>query len=164
MKKFKNKSVFLFVAISTLSPLAWANGVVSGQDVAAKISSALDHDTVTCTSDADRITLEVDKNGDLQMIASYNDGTQNQRLNTDNEGYGEECGGLSAKENAQYSDFILDDSYNDCERGDFGYRILFSEDTLRVLAEGYGHFTAQAYVRIADGNYGAARKLDCSVR
>lgn len=158
----KTSILTLALSCALVSHFASANGVTEGASVAAKIAQAVGHNTVTCTSSTDQVILEVDQKGQLRMIARYA-GSISGQLDTDNEGGGEECGGLAASLNIQYADYVLDDSYNDCERGDWGYRLLLPESALKSIEAGI-HFDANSYARNEGSNDGAIRILSCDVK
>src|SRR5271168_246496 len=80
----------------TASTAAHANGITKGEAVAAQIAQALGSAKVTCTNADDKVTLEVDKDGKLRMFAHYA-GNISGDVDTDDEGAGEECGGMTAQ-------------------------------------------------------------------
>lgn len=152
----------LMLALALSATGARADGVVQGQDIAKKIVAALGDSTLECTSGNDWVTLNVDQHGDLRMVAHYS-GAISGDLDTDNEGYGEECGGLTATTNAKYSTYLLDDSYNDCERGWWGFRIALPEDSLTAIQSGDGEFKAVGYAQDQGTIDGKAETFDCTV-
>jgi len=157
LKSFSFVCVFATV-VSVQS--AQANGVRSGDQTAALIAQHLGHSSIVCESSTDRVVIDVDRAGTLRMVASYS-GSISGTLDTDNEGSGEECGGLSVKLTSSSADFILDDSYNDCERGDWGYRVLLPVAALSAAAV---QFSTHSYAMLQDTTDGAARLLSCTRR
>lgn len=153
------KSILFCLACLPVS-LASANGVTQGQNLAQDILNAMGNRTIVCTSATDRVTLEKGDKGDLKMVARYA-GNISGTLDTDNEGGGEECGGLAVKFNNPYSDYLLEDTYNDCERGDWGYLIMIPEAQVKNLS---AKFQTQAYALDQESKDGATRTLECTVR
>jgi len=86
------------------------------------------------SSGGDKIKINVNQEGEreggLKMIAKYPGYT----LNTDKEGFGEECGGLTVKDSG--TSITLEDMYDDCERGQFGYHVSFAKAAFNFLESG----------------------------
>jgi hypothetical protein len=136
MKKLATLTVMMVLGACGL---AQANGV-DPTDVNAKaMAQALGSGKVVCRAGSDLVTLNVDKGGSLRMYAKVA-GTITSPLDTDNERDGEECGGLSTTVDSQSSSYVLEDDYNDCERGDWGYQILIPQSALRTFTRGSGRF------------------------
>jgi hypothetical protein len=159
----KNLILAVITVMLSTSSLALANGIRGDDGVAKKIAGALSHKTVVCSSGNDRVELTVNSSGDLRITAHIA-GSISGDLDTDNEEGGEECGGLTATLNAKYSDFVLDDTYNDCERGDWGYRLMFSETELSHLDSTSAHFTAHGISRLQDSDDGKTESYQCLVK
>ena len=154
--------VFLSSLSILLASSAFANGSRGDASVIAQISTALGTKTLTCASSTDKVTLQVKSAGDLRMVARYA-GNISGTLDSDNEGSGEECGGLTVEFNRQYSDYLLNDEYNDCEQGDWGYQVILNNDDIHSIRAGT-QFTLKAFVRDDGQDNAGTRTLSCSTR
>jgi len=153
----------ILTAALALLPTATALAATTRADTEKLIASTLSGKTLTCTSDSDRVTLSADDSGDLHVVAKYA-GNISGTLDTDHEGDGAECGGVFASLNTQYDDYVIDDRYDDCERGNWGYRVMIPVKQLQAMAsQELGRFEANAYAMVdAEKNDKQTRKLVCS--
>lgn len=153
MKHFLVAVVLSLVSASA----AHANGVVQGQDIAAKLAAALGTKTLACASATDHVNVSVDAAGTLRMVADYA-GSISGPLDTDDEGDGAECGGLSVR--ADGANLVLDDEFNDCERGNWGYRLTFAASDLTR-----GGLTAAGIATVGgDGGTDTPQALTCLLK
>ncbi len=160
----KINHILMLVAVAAitggLSTEVFGSGSSSGALLEKKLATALGKKEAVCTGDSDQVTLSVDSKGLIRMVAHYK-GSISGTLDTDDEKDGAECGGLFVHISKAKKNYVLDDRYDDCERGSWSYRIFLPENALELLAK-KNEFDINSYP-VVEGSKDAIRRLSCKV-
>ncbi len=163
------KRIILVLAGATFSLAAFAAESNDTQgETAARLAGALGAGKIVACVTAgkdktDRLVVLQNTKGDLRMKVTFKGGMAG-TYDSDTDSIGE-CGGLSVKANAEYDSIVLDDNYSDCERGNWGYRLIIPESALDKIAAAPGAtFTAKADPITEGTADGATLTLVCSVK
>jgi len=111
----------------------------------------------------DKIAVLQDKNGDLRMKSTVKGGISS-TYDTDNADSMGECGSFEVTLDKEKQTVVLDQEYSDCERGNWGYKLIIPENAL-ILIAGYPgvSFTAHAVPNV-EGLVDKARTLTCELK